>query len=634
MKHAFMCLFGLLILNKFSPASPHLKKYSQIRSLIVNNQPFTILSIEDHNTIDFNGHVRADYFRTVRDLYANTISVTFRWNFFEKNKDFYDTTILRNIKRAAEKYGLKVIVLWFGSNISGHENCVPDYIREDSITYIPYTRGDYSFASKIGAGSAGRIYCYSFDDKNQNYLLLREKQALEALITWIKKNDPEETFIMLQLENELFVHPELWRPWPPPNLQPAQLLPNESKYIWNNEFIVQACSLKIEVSLKMPPNRKLVFTLVDTTDKQLWKGYIENDGEREIHIGGKFINQKCRFMVRKEDSTSDTVFIYSLKITPIAERCRCRRCEGIFSSRGFSSDQDFEQFAFIDYVKSLTSAVANVDNNFPLYLNLFVSGDARTLLGNPYCNPQSYLALIPDLDIIGPDIYLESTVSIIDSLNFSSNTVFVPETGKFKLRESQDDIAAFSLIFPILGAYQGVGVQQYDLKSSNFGLLSSEGQWEEDAYLVRNSYSAVSQLPTKLLTRTGRSYVSGFRNVTKKVIQLANKEITITPTTEPRYARGIIAEVKGNLILCGIGFEVVIKTENVDLRNLRIERGYWQTTKFTSLGKLKPDTYEIGKNIMKIRMDDDDFLSSDIFNPKEKQYCVKISAFYPLSHDE
>lgn len=152
--------------------------------------------------------------------------------------------------------------------------------------------------------------------------------------------------------------------------------------------------------------------------------------------------------------------------------------------------------------------------------------------------------------------------------------------------------------------------------------------------MVRNSYSAVSQLPTKLLTRTGRSYVSGFRNVTKKVIQLANKEITITPTTEPRYARGIIAEVKGNLILCGIGFEVVIKTENVDLRNLRIERGYWQTTKFTSLGKLKPDTYEIGKNIMKIRMDDDDFLSSDIFNPKEKQYCVKISAFYPLSHDE
>lgn len=418
---------------------------------MVNNHPFVVMSIEDHKTIDFSGNVRENYFERAKQLHANTISVTFRWNFFEKEIGVYDTTILRNIKQAAEKYDLKVIILWFGSNISGHENSVPDYIHKDSIMYIPYTRSDKTFTAKIKDNRGGKIYCYSFDDKHQNLLLSRETKALKNLITWIKKNDMEETYIMLQIGNEIFVHPELWRPWPPVYLPQAQLLPEKYIHIWDNKFDVQTCSLKIEVTCKIPQDCRLEFILIDTTGRQYWNGYVETTGKQELHIGGKFINQRCQLMIRKKKSNAGTIEVYKIMIKPIAERCHCQRCDEIVTTWEFHSDQHFQQSVFMNYIKVLASAMAEVDQDFPLFLNVLVSRDAKTLLGNPYYRPQNYLDLIPDRDFIVPDIYFESKVAVIDTFNFGRNIIFIPEAGHLKSREDQYYLNAFSLIFLIIG---------------------------------------------------------------------------------------------------------------------------------------------------------------------------------------
>lgn len=167
-------------------------------------------------------------------------------------------------------------------------------------------------------------------------------------------------------------------------------------------------------------------------------------------------------------------------------------------------------------------------------------------------------------------------------------------------------------------------MQVYDLKSSKFGLLSLDGQWTENAYLARNSFSAISQLPSEIFTDIGKNSISGFRNVTKKTIRLGDNEITVTPITAPKYARGIVAKMGENLVFCGIGFEARIMAKNINSKKLKIERGYWKENRYMSLGKFKPITYEIGKDVIKIIMDEDDFSPPDIFNPIEKQYCVRI----------
>ncbi|MBA7532002.1 hypothetical protein ES705_24228 [subsurface metagenome] len=606
-------------------ARPHIEMLDQQPFLSVHGQPFIVMSIEDHRTTGFDGDIREEFFKTAKQLYANALSVTFRWSYFEKQEGQYDTTILRNIKTTADKYGLKVVIIWFGTNMGGHGNSAPEFILEDSITYIPYTRSDKSFATGIGGLRTNRIYCYSFDDKNKNQLLLKERKALQALMYWIRTNDLEQTFIMLQLENELCVHPELWRPWPPVGLPRTQLSQEENKHLWNSTFQVQSCSLRIITTCDMVKNGRVEFALTDTTGKQQWNGHIETAGMHEFHIGGEFINTKCQMMVRTSKSDAETTRVYNTIIMPIAERCYCRRCNEIYDGWNFQSDQHFQQAVFINYINNLASAIAEIDADFPLYLNVLVNYDAKTRLGNPYYNPEDWMNAIPNIDFICPDIYFESKIAVMDTFNFGRNIIFIPEAGHLKSKEDQDYLNAFSLIFLILGKYQGIGIQVYDLKGSKFGLLSLDGQWKKNAYLVRNSYSAISQLPSALFVDVDKHSISGFRNVAKKIIQLGAYEITVTPITAPKYTRGIIAKKGENLVFCGIGFEARIMAKNINSKRIKIERGYWKKNRYISLGKLKPNTCEIGKDFIIIKMDEDDFSPPDIFNPAKNQYYIKIS---------
>ncbi|GAH42533.1 unnamed protein product [marine sediment metagenome] len=375
----------------------------------------------------------------------------------------------------------------------------------------------------------------------------------------------------------------------------------------------------------MARNGRVEFALTDTTGKQQWNGYIETAGKQELHLGGEFIREKCQMIIQADLSNTDTINIFNTTIMPIAERCYCHRCNEIFTNWNFQSDQHFQQAVFINYINSLASAVAEIDADFPLYLNVLVNYDAKTRLGNPYYNPENWMKAIPDIDFICPDIYFESKIAVMDTFNFGRNIIFIPEAGHLKSKEDQDYLNAFSLIFLILGKYQGIGIQVYDLKGSKFGLLSLDGQWKKNAYLVRNSYSAISQLPSALFVDVDKHSISGFRNVAKKIIQLGAYEITVTPITAPKYTRGIVAKKGENLVFCGIGFEAKIMAKNINSKRIKIERGYWKENRYISLGKLKPNTYEIGKDFIIIKMDEDDFSPADAFKPLNNQYYIKIS---------
>lgn len=614
-----------LCASAFLPSTIYCSQYVGFhhnnRVLYVNNNPFVVMSIEDHKSVDFDGHVREDYFRIAAQLHANTVSVSFRWSFFEKEPGLYDTTILRNIALVAAKYDLKVIILWFGSNISGHENVVPQYIRKDADRYQPYTRSDGSIAGKMYDDGGGRIYCYSFDGEHPNELLQREENALQALMKWVKENDPGETFIMLQLQNELFVHPELWRPWPPVYPQSAKILPGQKTHIWDERFDVMSCSLKIELSLKSPAHCEFDIQITDTLGQPFWSGYVKGSGHHEIHVGGRFSTTPGKMKLQLRRTCSDTVFISGIQIRPIAERCHCARCNEIYEKRQSVSDADFMQSNFLNYMKELSRAVSLIDRDFPLYLNLLVSGDAKKLLGNPYGQPRNYLNQIPEIDFIAPDIYLESKISVIDSLNKERNAVFIPETGRFKKRKDSDYINAFSLIFKVLGTYRGIGVQLYDLISNDYGLLTSDGIWEQDAYLVRNSYSVIGHLPFDIFYNKD-NVLFGFRNVETKTLSIDDLEIEIIPNSDPKYARGIVAKANDTLVIAGIGLQAHISKKNISPQ--KIERGYWKNAVFISLGPLRSGSYDIARDKISIKLDDDDFSESRDFDPTSNQYCVRL----------
>gem|GEM_PF-2946064 len=604
-------------------ARPHIGETNQHCFLSVNNHPFLVLSIEDHRTTGFKGIINEEYLKTAKQLCANTISVTFRWSYFEKNEGQYDTTILRNIKIAADKYDLKVIIIWFASNLGGHGNSVPTFILEDTITYIPYTRSDASFATRTVGLSTDRIYCYSFDKEHTNFLLIKEQMALKALMNWIRKNDSEQTFIMIQLENEVCVHPELWRPWPPIELPQLQLSQEQDEISWHNPFHVQSCSLHIQ-AFGTPGNiNKLTYILSDTTGNDYWSGDIKLASIHELRIGGEFIDDYCQLKIRVNKLKAEKLNISNTRITPIAERCHCTRCNSIYFDQNYTSDQQYQQDMFLNYIKSLAGVIAEIDKDFPVYLNVLINFDAKTRLGNPYHNPEKWLRSIADIDFVCPDIYFESKVPVIDSFAFGRNVIFIPEAGHSKTSNKREDLSAHSLIFHILAEYRGIGIQIYDLRSENYGLISSDDTWTESAYLLRNSYSIIKLLPEKLFYEQNNLF--GFRNIEKKIFHLDETKLILESLSDPTYARGIIIYDKKMLIICAIEVEVTIDKHLFQSNDLVLERGYWLNNIFIPLGPPKLGTIKTNGNMVKIRMDIDDFSVPEVFDVNNNQYCIRIT---------
>jgi hypothetical protein len=327
--------------------------------------------------------------------------------------------------------------------------------------------------------------------------------------------------------------------------------------------------------------------------------------------------------VQTRDPYADSIDINSTKIFPIGERCHCQRCNEIYAKWNAKSDQYFQQRVFKNYIKNLASAVAEIDEDFPLYLNVLVNDDAKTRLGNPYHDPEDWLNSIPDIDFICPDIYFRSKIAVIDSFTFGRNVIFIPESGQSKDSKDRDWVNAFSLIFSVLGVHRGIGIQIYDLQTESFGLLSSEGSWEKNAHLVRNSYCAIRQLPADIFYSSGT--LAGFRNVVREIFQFDGSEIEVRATSSPKYARGIVIKSAESVIICGIGFEAIIRGHHPGLENARIERVQWVNDERVILGPPKSGTIEISENNIRIRMDDDHFSSPENFEPLNTQYSIMVT---------
>ncbi len=608
---------------KLHAGGPHIAMHNGRRYLSVNNKPYIVMSVQDHKTLNHDGTPNEHYFNIASQLCANTVSVTLRWYAFEEKENKYETAILRKIKSMAEKYGLKVIILWFGSNISGHENCVPDYVRKNPTRYLRYMRRDGSIATMIDSTGDAGIYCYSFDDRNPNYLLQREQKALAKLLSWIRDNDSQETFIMLQLGNELFVNPDLWRPWPPLQIHPTNILPGDMDYSWSENFHVQGCSLSIETDISSPPGFQLEISLTDTKGKRLWNSARVFGGRQKLRLGGHFVNRKCRLKVAKYRVTNDTIRIENIVIKPIAERCHCYRCNKIYRNRKFTRDQDYAQFVFLNYLKELSNRVAEANPEFPLYLNLYIADDAKTLLGNPFYDPSAYLDSISSIDIMAPDIYLRSSVDKIQSFDFGRNLIFIPEAGTSKDQLDLTSAHPYALIFPVVGEYSGIGLQLYDMISPDFGLITTDNQWEPSAYLARNSFCTIGRLPATLFTTNRPPSIIGFSQVSKRTYRLGDMDLVIKATGVPEHARGVIVQTDTTLVVAGIGFEAEIRIAGS--RYIRsIEQGYWKDNRFSSLGRPKNDTHSRRENTISIRMDDDDLSPAQDYIHHGNQYCVKI----------
>lgn len=171
---------------------PHLEKIGGAVQLVVDNEPFRMLTGELHNSSAGSAHYMRPIWNRLAKQNINTVIAPISWELIEPQEGLFNFSLLDSMLVGARKENLKLVVLWFGSWKNGKSTYVPEWVKTDTNRF-PLIK------DKNG--------------KSLNVLSTLSKNALDAdanafseLMKYIKKVDSkEQTVLMVQVENEIGV---------------------------------------------------------------------------------------------------------------------------------------------------------------------------------------------------------------------------------------------------------------------------------------------------------------------------------------------------------------------------------------------------------------------------------------------
>jgi len=193
-------------------------------SSLVSENGLTYLEVDGHPFPLLGGQIRTDaylncdkykieeletFFEEAEELGLTVIQVPVQWKDIEPKEGEFDFSFADAMLSFANKHGLKMEFLWFGSNMCGdtHSYSTPDYILKDGKSY-----------PKLSAKRTGEFWNYYgiqwyLDYDNPN-LLAKEGNAIKALLDHVYDYDSthegKKPLIGLQVTNEPDVFPR-WR---------------------------------------------------------------------------------------------------------------------------------------------------------------------------------------------------------------------------------------------------------------------------------------------------------------------------------------------------------------------------------------------------------------------------------------
>lgn len=140
-----------------------------------------------------------NYFIKAKDLGVNCVQVPIAWNMIEKTEGTFDFTIVNRILYYANKYDLKLELLWFSTNMVGDSfsYLVPQYLLNDSSKR--FWRNDEGWFWDY----YGYQYTLIIDD---TWVLEKEVNAVTKLFDhiriWDSENGEKHPVITAQIHNE------------------------------------------------------------------------------------------------------------------------------------------------------------------------------------------------------------------------------------------------------------------------------------------------------------------------------------------------------------------------------------------------------------------------------------------------
>lgn len=191
------CISSLLLVLLASPALaktapstnplPRLVQKDGRWGLLVDGAPFLVLGAQVNNSSAWPG-VLPKVWPAIEAIHANTVEMPVYWEQLEPRPGQFDYSVVDELIAQSRKNDVRLILLWFATWKNGSPHYVPLWIKQDPARYPRLMGAD----GKV-VDSASPFARNTLD---------ADKRAFVALMSHLKKVDPQHTVIMVQVQNE------------------------------------------------------------------------------------------------------------------------------------------------------------------------------------------------------------------------------------------------------------------------------------------------------------------------------------------------------------------------------------------------------------------------------------------------
>jgi beta-galactosidase GanA len=175
------------VLQAQSMSLPHIVNNGGKHALIVDGQPFLILGVQANNSSNYPAAL-PQVWPVVRQLHANTLEIPVAWEQVEPREGRFDFSWLDTLIPQARQNDVRLVLLWFSTWKNTGPSYTPEWVKRDTKRFPRMITKD------------GKTH-YVLSPHSRT-TLEADKQAFAAMMRHVREIDPQQTVIMVQVENE------------------------------------------------------------------------------------------------------------------------------------------------------------------------------------------------------------------------------------------------------------------------------------------------------------------------------------------------------------------------------------------------------------------------------------------------
>jgi len=174
---------------------PALRQQGSTTQLIVDGKPYLVLGGELYNSSASHLPHLDKLWPRLKAIGLNTLLAPVEWDQVEPTEGKFDFTVLDGMLKQARANDTRIVLLWFGAWKNSMSTYVPPWVKKDNARF-PRARNKAGEPQDL-------LTPFSAD------LLAADRKAFATLMQHLKQTDPQRTVLMVQVENEIGMLPDV-----------------------------------------------------------------------------------------------------------------------------------------------------------------------------------------------------------------------------------------------------------------------------------------------------------------------------------------------------------------------------------------------------------------------------------------